>query len=57
MWTLEKGYDVSAPLEADPRRALGAGANAGISVVLRAYEYDLDYLCRGPVQGFKVLCL
>lgn len=41
-------------LETEPHRALGAGNQAGISIVLRAYEYDMDYACRGPVQGFKV---
>ena len=53
-WTLEKGYNPSAPLDTEPRRALGAGAHNGISVVLRSYKYDLDYLCRGADQGYKV---
>lgn len=22
---------------------------------MRAYEQDLDYICKGPVQGFKIL--
>lgn len=37
-----------------PRRALGAGFKAGLTILMRAYDYDLDYICRGPVQGFKV---
>lgn len=37
-----------------PRRALGAGIKAGVTILMRAYDYDLDYICRGPVQGFKV---
>lgn len=54
-WSLGDGYSSTASLETYPRRALGAGANNALVVVLRAYDYDLDYYCRGPVQGFKVI--
>ncbi|XP_034256548.1 pickpocket protein 28-like isoform X2 [Thrips palmi] len=54
-WTLENGYPKDADLETFPRRALGNGAKSGLFILLRAYTQDCDYLCRGPVQGFKVL--
>lgn len=53
-WTLESGYPDNAPTETFPRRALSSGFSAGLFLVLKAYEQDLDYICRGPVQGFKV---
>lgn len=53
-WSLEKGYPVNAGKDTFPRRALSAGATAGLSMLLRAYDPDLDFICRGPVQGFKV---
>ncbi|XP_039443656.1 pickpocket protein 28-like [Culex pipiens pallens] len=54
-WTLENGYREDAAIDTYPLRVLGAGARAGLNILLRLYEYDLDYLCRGPVVGFKVL--
>lgn len=56
-WNLGDGYDIKAPLDAYPKRALGAGAKSGLFIVLRTYNWDLDYYCRGPVQGFKVASL
>lgn len=53
-WNLGDGYDMKAPLDAYPKRALGAGAKSGLFIVLRTFNWDLDYYCRGPVQGFKV---
>ncbi|KAK5641660.1 hypothetical protein RI129_010207 [Pyrocoelia pectoralis] len=54
-WTLEDGYPPNVGKDAYPMRAISAGQGAGLSVLLRLYEKDLDYVCRGPVQGFKVL--
>ncbi|XP_050294515.1 pickpocket protein 28-like isoform X2 [Anthonomus grandis grandis] len=54
-WNLENGYPPGASLETYPRRALSAGFNSGFLLLLRAYETDLDFICRGPVQGFKIL--
>lgn len=54
-WTLENGYPKNAEKDTFPRRAMSAGSKAGLFLLLRAYEQDLDYVCRGPVQGFKVL--
>ncbi|XP_028141320.1 pickpocket protein 28-like isoform X2 [Diabrotica virgifera virgifera] len=54
-WSLEDGYPKTAKKDTFPRRAMSAGLSAGLYLVLKAYEPDLDYLCRGPVQGFKIL--
>ncbi|XP_045477140.1 pickpocket protein 28-like [Harmonia axyridis] len=54
-WTLEKGYPPNSPKDTFPRRAISAGAKAGFYLLLRLYDQDLDYVCRGPVQGFKIL--
>lgn len=53
-WTLENGYATDDPLSY-PNRVLGPGARAGLNIVLKLTDPDLDYLCRGPVQGFKIL--
>ncbi|XP_054267290.1 pickpocket protein 28-like [Macrosteles quadrilineatus] len=53
-WNLGDGYDIRAPLDVYPKRALGAGAKSGLFIVLRTYTWDLDYYCRGPVQGYKI---
>lgn len=31
------------------------GASDGLRINLRLFELDFDYLCSGPVQGFKLL--
>lgn len=54
-WSLDKGYNKDTNMFAYPRRALGAGLKTGLTVLLRANQSDLDYICRGPVQGFKIL--
>ena len=54
-WALENGYPEDGAQETYPYRALTAGAKAGLTVLLKAFDQDLDYVCRGPVQGFKVL--
>lgn len=54
-WSLEKGYSREADLASYPVRVLSAGARAGLFILLPLYQYDLDFICRGPVQGFKIL--
>jgi acid-sensing ion channel, other len=51
-WNVEKGYE-SNEFDIYPQRAL-ANVDYGLSVVLKNDFTDLDYICRGPVQGFKV---
>ncbi|XP_077285510.1 pickpocket protein 28-like [Arctopsyche grandis] len=53
-WSLGDGYPKNLPFKTYPTRGMGAGTTTGITVVFKAYSKDLDYLCRGPVQGFKV---
>lgn len=54
-WTLEKGYPKDLGADTFPRRAIAAGQRACFSLLMTLYEPDLDYICRGPVQGFKIL--
>ncbi|KRF94123.1 pickpocket protein 28 [Drosophila mojavensis] len=54
-WSLDKGYDASCDVETYPARVLSAGARSGIFMTLQSFEQEVDYACRGPVQGFKVL--
>ena len=53
-WNLNEGY-LTKESETYPRRVLGSGTRASLIVVFRLYQADLDKLCRGAVQGFKVL--
>lgn len=53
-WNLERGYSAAASHTPYPVRVLSAGARAGLIVLLPLFKYDLDYICRGPVQGFKI---
>jgi amiloride-sensitive sodium channel len=54
-WTLDHGYPKDVGLDTFPRRATSAGSKSGMFLLLRGYKQDLDYVCRGPIQGFKVL--
>ncbi|KAL5289998.1 hypothetical protein ACFFRR_009784 [Megaselia abdita] len=55
-WNLEDGYsERDLENEPFPARVMGAGARAGIFLVLKGQKIDYDLLCRGPVQGFKIL--
>lgn len=56
-WNLQSGYSDNggSVTETYPYRVFGAGARVGLFALLRLYEQDLEYICRGPVQGFKIL--
>lgn len=54
-WCLESGYEQTVDIEPYPHRVFGAGARAGLFILLRIYDNNLDYICKGPVQGFKIL--
>lgn len=58
-WSLEHGYNDTiknaTTLGSYPRRILGTGARNGFSLMLYLNPDDLDYLCQGPVEGFKVV--
>lgn len=51
-WSLKTGYDQDT-YDIYPRRAF-AGSSIGFNIVLYQKFSDLDYMCRGPVQGYKV---
>ncbi|XP_062558315.1 pickpocket protein 28-like [Armigeres subalbatus] len=54
-WSLELGYSRQANITSYPRRTLGPGYSAGLSLFLRSDLTNHDYLCRGPIHGFKIL--
>ncbi|XP_064539836.1 pickpocket protein 28 [Drosophila montana] len=54
-WNVEDGYSISANTETYPHRVLGPGAKAGLYLFMGGIEVDFDDMCRGPVQGFKIL--
>ncbi|EDW80549.1 uncharacterized protein Dwil_GK11507 [Drosophila willistoni] len=54
-WSLETGYPPTSDVETYPARVLSAGARSGIFMALQSFKQEVDYACRGPVQGFKVI--
>lgn len=52
---MERGYDVNDKISTMPYRTLGPGKKYGLKIYLKIIEEDIDYICRGPVQGFKVM--
>lgn len=52
-WNLQKGYS-SNNSTSYPHRVLGTGTAAGLEIVLKIPEIDVDYVCRGRLQSFKV---
>ncbi|XP_055527738.1 pickpocket protein 28-like [Wyeomyia smithii] len=54
-WSLDEGYQVGTDINTYPRRALGAGLKAGLMLLLKSNESDMDYLCGNSFQGFKLL--
>lgn len=53
-WSLQDGYSVFEET-IYPTRVLGSGLKAGIEIRLIAMKDDLDYKCKGPIQGFKMV--
>lgn len=51
-WSVESGY-TNGDFDAYPYRAF-SGADFGFNVVLNLETSDIDFLCRGPVQGYKM---
>lgn len=56
IWSLENGYDRQNAIDskAYPYEILGDGQRGAFAIILRLYTNDLDFLCRGPVVGFKI---
>lgn len=53
-WSLENGYTKDASIGSFPVRVLGAGAGAGLLIFLNSNKTDVDYICSGLSQGYKV---
>lgn len=55
-WSLQNGYERKSEMDPKmfPYEILGAGNRGAFSIVLRMYENDFDYICRGSIIGFKV---
>ncbi|CAH1984991.1 unnamed protein product [Acanthoscelides obtectus] len=53
-WNLDDGYGPDIGLDAYPRRALLAGADNSLTIFLLSNRSDLDYTCKGALQGFRV---
>ena len=53
-WSLQGGYK-TRDIDAFPLRVLDTGARDGLTMHLKFYQNDTDYICRGPAQGFKIL--
>ena len=56
-WSPETGYhDFDGEgLDTYPYRVLSAGARTGFFALLGLSDAQMDYVCRGPIQGFKIL--
>lgn len=54
-WHLEEGYKSNRrDIIPYPLRVNGAGPLFGITIILKVNDYDIDYMCSGPDQGFKI---
>ncbi|KAL5275289.1 hypothetical protein ACFFRR_001294 [Megaselia abdita] len=53
-WSLQNGYDSGSDMKSYPYRVLGAGSRPGFFIALQGLEKNMDYICRGAVQGFKI---
>lgn len=56
-WNHEDGYNNEVPVDpmTYPFRVLGPGSRAGMQVLMFLIKQNLEYICRGPVPGFKIL--
>lgn len=58
-WNVEDGYsnkDSHGKVnEVYPNRVLGNGNRAGLLVAIQLLQENMEYMCRGPIQGFKFL--
>lgn len=54
-WTLDDGYDDGRNGQEYPIRMFNAKQHGALVLFLVLHEHDLDYICRGAVQGFKII--
>lgn len=55
-WSPDEGYP-NDDYAIYPERGYIAGHRSGLTVILMLFDYNFDYLCRGPSQGYKVIDL
>lgn len=54
-WNIDDGYRNNLKnRKAYPYRVMDAGLQYSLIVILMSNRYDIDYLCSGTVQGFKI---
>lgn len=53
-WNMGLGYKHAKDVEPYPFRVFGTGQQFSLSILLRVLSHDLDYLCGGSTQGFKL---
>lgn len=53
-WTIY-GYDTDARTGTYPTRVLGSGVKAGVFIKLKMRKKDVDYVCKGGDNGFRLV--
>ncbi|XP_031632053.1 pickpocket protein 28-like [Contarinia nasturtii] len=53
-WSPEKGYEKGLRSEEYPYRVFNAKQGAALFIVMSLSVEDFNYMCIGPIQGFKV---
>lgn len=54
-WNIDEGYKKDVKLEESyPFRVMDAGFQYSLFVILKSNDYDIDYLCGGETQGYKI---
>lgn len=55
-WNTQRGYTRLKNVDTDsyPYRVFGSGDASGLTVILRIFVPDVDYLCFGSVPGFRI---
>lgn len=54
-WKTDRGYDRLKTGEQYPYRVFGTGPHFSLKVVLKLFDYDIDYLCGGDIQGYTLI--
>lgn len=54
-WSLENGYDKGIFENTYPIRVFNAKQGAALSVVLQLFIKDIEFICAGPITGFKLM--
>lgn len=58
-WNLDTDYedslDAKSSMDFYPHRVVGTGYPNALGITLRLNPDDLDYMCRAPFQGFRLI--